>query len=165
METLSHRGPDGAGEWHSTRDRIWLGHRRLAVLDLSSDAAQPLSYLAGRYVVVFNGEIFNFLELRKVLQSCGYSFHSQSDTEVIAAAFDRWGIECMRRFNGMWAFALWDARDKSLWLCRDRFGKKPLYYFDDGRTLAFASEVQALHDRSEERRVGKECRSRWSPYH
>jgi asparagine synthase (glutamine-hydrolysing) len=145
LDALAHRGPDQQGEWRSPNDKIWLGHCRLSILDLSMSARQPLECHDGRYIVIFNGEIYNFVELRRELQSHGYSFRTDSDTEIIGAAYDLWGEECLHRFDGMWAFALWDTRQKKLWLSRDRFGKKPIYYFAEKNTLAFASEVQALH--------------------
>ncbi|MBF0308682.1 MAG: asparagine synthase (glutamine-hydrolyzing) [Magnetococcales bacterium] len=145
LHALAHRGPDARGEWRSSADRVWLGHRRLAILDLSPKGHQPMSCLDHRYQVVFNGEIYNFLALRSELEDVGYVFRSESDTEVIAAAFDRWGEACQHRFNGMWAFALWDTRDKILFLSRDRYGKKPLYFHHREGNLSFASEVQALH--------------------
>jgi asparagine synthase (glutamine-hydrolysing) len=145
LDALAHRGPDQQGEWRSESDKIWLGHCRLSILDLSLSARQPLACHNGRYVIVFNGEIYNFLELRRELQSHGYSFRTDSDTEVIGAAYDLWKEECLNRFDGMWAFALWDTQQKQLWLSRDRFGKKPLYYFAKGDDFAFASEVQVLH--------------------
>jgi asparagine synthase (glutamine-hydrolysing) len=145
LDALAHRGPDQQGEWRSPNDKIWLGHRRLSILDLSMSARQPMECLDGRYIITFNGEIYNFVELRRELQSHGYSFYTDSDTEIIGAAYDLWGEDCLHRFDGMWAFALWDTRLKNLWLSRDRFGKKPLYYFAKDNTLAFASEIQSLH--------------------
>lgn len=142
--SMKHRGPDGEGYFIDTDNKIALGHRRLAILDLSERGAQPMDYL-GRYKITLNGEIFNFLELRQELQGLGYSFNSNADTEVVVAAYDAWGKACLNKFNGMWAFAIWDAKAKSLFLSRDRFGVKPLYYcqkFDD--FFAFASETIAF---------------------
>ncbi|MES2025544.1 MAG: asparagine synthase (glutamine-hydrolyzing) [Pseudomonadota bacterium] len=143
LDTLAHRGPDGSGLWH--QPEITLGHRRLSILDLSDNGKQPMSYANGRYQITFNGEIYNFLEIRSELELLGYKFHSESDTEVVLAAFAQWGEQCLSRFNGMWAFALWDVQEQSLFLSRDRFGKKPLYYADlPGGKFAFASEMKAL---------------------
>ncbi|MFZ5502758.1 MAG: asparagine synthase (glutamine-hydrolyzing) [Pseudomonadota bacterium] len=142
-DTLAHRGPDGSGLWHTPE--VTLGHRRLSILDLSDNAKQPMSFADGRYHITFNGEIYNFLEIRTELESKGYRFHSQSDTEVVLAAFAAWGEACLLRFNGMWAFAIWDAHEKSLFLSRDRFGKKPLFYAHlPGAKFAFASEMKAI---------------------
>jgi len=122
-----------------------LGHRRLSILDLTDNAKQPMSYADGRYYITFNGEIYNFLELRVELEAKGCRFHSQSDTEVLLAAYVAWGEACQLRFNGMWAFAIWDAQEKSLFLSRDRFGKKPLFYsYLPNENFAFASEMKAL---------------------
>lgn len=142
LRTLAHRGPDGEGV-HHTGD-VFLGHRRLAILDLSEAANQPMPYAEGRYQLVFNGEIYNFIELRKELEGLGRSFVSQSDSEVILAAFVEWGEECVHRFNGMWALAIWDNVEKSLFLSRDRFGQKPLFYADTKSGFAFASEMKAI---------------------
>ena len=122
---------------------VALGHRRLAILDLTMMGHQPMSYM-GRYWIVHNGEIYNYLELRNDLLREGYTFVSQTDTEVIMASYDRWGIECLNKFNGMWAFALYDSKTKKVMLSRDRFGIKPLcYYFDQNRFL-FASEIKSI---------------------
>ena len=141
-DTLSHRGPDGRGLW--TGDGATLGHRRLSILDLSDQGRQPMSYAAGRFHITYNGEIYNFLELRGELEKKGHRFRSDSDTEVILAAYAEWGEECLPRFNGMWAFAIWDSQERSLFLSRDRFGKKPLFYAELPSGFAFASEMKAL---------------------
>jgi asparagine synthase (glutamine-hydrolysing) len=142
-DTLAHRGPDGVGLW-STPEAT-LGHRRLSILDLSDRAKQPMQSSNSRYWITFNGEIYNFLELRAELEACGYRFKSESDTEVVLAAFDAWGEACQERFNGMWAFAIWDTQEKVLFLSRDRFGKKPLFYAHlPEAKFAFASEMKAI---------------------
>lgn len=142
---LSHRGPDGDGCWQSEDGLATLGHRRLAIIDLSPAAAQPMHY-RHRYTIVHNGEIYNYKELRQALQQQGYSFDNNSDTEVILAAYDRWGTECLQQFDGMFAFAIWDSETKTLFVARDRFGEKPLYYQYDraNARLVFASELKAL---------------------
>ena len=144
-DRLYHRGPDAGRIWQ--KDGVTLGHRRLAILDLSEKGVQPISYAEGRYMMVFNGEIYNFLEIRSELEKLGYAFESDCDSEVIMAAYMEWGSSCLDRMNGMWAFAIWDNLEHKLFMSRDRFGVKPLYYtfLDDDRTsIAFASEMKAL---------------------
>jgi len=143
-DTLAHRGPDGRGVYIDKQVALGLGHRRLAIIDTSEGGRQPMSYLDGRYWITYNGEIYNFIELKTELESHGYTFRSSSDTEVILAAYDCWGESCQLKFNGMWAFAVWDTRERKLFLSRDRFGVKPLHYFFDGSTFAFASEMKAF---------------------
>ena len=121
-----------------------LGFRRLAILDLSPAGHQPMSSVDGRYWIIFNGEVYNYLELRAELAGHGFTFHTGTDTEVILAAYQHWGVECLSHFNGMWAFAVWDHAERSLFIARDRFGIKPLHYTFDGRRFAFASEIKAL---------------------
>lgn len=142
---LTHRGPDGSGHWFNSDHSLLLHHRRLSILDLDISAAQPMTDTSSRYTIVFNGEIFNFLELRKELISKGHSFRTESDTEVVLAAFREWGEAMMPRFNGMWALAIYDSETKHLFCARDRYGIKPFYYTYDKDQFAFASEVQALH--------------------
>lgn len=143
LDTLAHRGPDGYGLW--CQPDITLGHRRLSILDLSENGKQPMSYADGRYWITFNGEIYNYLEIRSVLVAKGYQFYSESDTEVVLAAFAEWGEACLQHFNGMWAFAIWDNAERSLFLARDRLGKKPLFYTESTNgEFAFASEMKAL---------------------
>ncbi len=130
---------------HETQDiRLGLLHRRLSILDLSAAGHQPMSYANGRYELVFNGEIYNYKELRAELRILGYNFNSDSDTEVILAAYQEWGTACVNKFAGMWAMALLDAEKKELFLSRDRFGIKPLYYTSAANKFAFASEIKAL---------------------
>lgn len=144
LDSLSHRGPDGRGLFKDPDEALYLGHRRLAILDLSERGIQPMGYGTKRYWITFNGEIYNFLEIRKELESLGHVFFSDTDTEVILASYVEWGAACQLKFNGMWAFAIWDGQEKSLFLSRDRFGVKPLYYMYDGKRLAFASELKAF---------------------
>jgi len=141
-ERLAHRGPDGEGSY--IKGCIALAHRRLAIIDLSSDACQPMTNEDGSLWLVFNGEIYNFVELREELSKRGHRFHSKSDSEVILHAYEEWGTACLTRFNGMWAFALWDERKQNLFCARDRFGIKPFYYTEAGDTFLFASEIKAL---------------------
>jgi asparagine synthase (glutamine-hydrolysing) len=142
LRTLAHRGPDGEGIYQT--DGIFLGHRRLAILDLSERGKQPMSYLEGRYWITFNGEIYNFVEIKKELSTKGYRFQSESDTEVVLAAYVEWGEKCLDKFNGMWAFVIWDREKKELFLSRDRFGKKPLFYSFIDDDFVFASEMKAI---------------------
>lgn len=143
LDTMIHRGPDGFGLWQE--DGVTLGHRRLSILDLSSAGSQPMSYADERYWMTYNGEIYNFIEIRRKLQKKGYTFRGSSDSEVILASFCEWKDRCVEHFNGMWTFAVWDKAEKSLFLSRDRFGIKPLFYteFADGG-FAFASEMKVL---------------------
>lgn len=140
---IAHRGPDGEGVW--TSGGVGLAHRRLAIIDLSEAADQPMHDVSGRYSIVFNGEIYNYRELRDELVGLGATFRSQSDTEVILEAFKKWNVECAKKFRGMFAFAVWDSEERRLFLSRDRIGKKPLFYaITSAGDLAFASELKAL---------------------
>ena len=143
-EALRHRGPDDAGEWWADDACVGLGHRRLAVLDLSPAGHQPMADVRNELVCVFNGEIYNFQELRRELEQKGHKFRSRTDTEVILAAYREWGTNCLSRFNGMFAFALYDTAQRRLFMARDRAGEKPLYYSLGKGVLRFASELKAL---------------------
>ena len=144
LDTLYHRGPDGYGV-KNLGDSISLGHRRLSIVDLSSKGRQPMSDITSRYTLTFNGEIYNFIEIRKELIKKGYSFFSQSDTEVLLYSYIEWGANCVNKFNGMWAFAIWDSLKAELFLSRDRFGKKPLFYAVVNGKFIFASEMKAIY--------------------
>ncbi|MEO5942505.1 MAG: asparagine synthase (glutamine-hydrolyzing), partial [Ferruginibacter sp.] len=141
--TLQHRGPDGEGIWINRRNTCGLSHRRLAIIDLSEAASQPM-HLMERYSIVYNGEIYNYIELKRELQKIGYDFFTESDTEVILAAYDHYKERCLQYFDGMFAFAIWDEKHQILFTARDRFGEKPFYYFIDKTAFAFASEMKAL---------------------
>ena len=142
-ERQQHRGPDGEGVWDDGQ-ACALSHRRLAVLDLSPAGAQPMRDPGGRYTISYNGELYNFLELRGALEACGRSFRSHSDTEVLLAAWAEWGPACLTRLDGMFAFALWDSAERRLHLARDRAGEKPLFYAQVGGMLVVASELRAI---------------------
>ncbi|MBS1667565.1 MAG: asparagine synthase (glutamine-hydrolyzing) [Bacteroidetes bacterium] len=142
-DAIAHRGPDGEGFWINPGAKLGLGHRRLSIIDPSDQAAQPM-HLANRYSVIHNGEIYNYVELKQALQQKGYSFQTSSDTEVLLAAYDCYGDQCLKYFDGMFAFVLWDEKEQTLFCARDRFGEKPFYYaFEDDQFL-FASEAKAL---------------------
>jgi len=141
--TLAHGGPDDAGKFVDKEHCLALGHRRLSIIELSSLGHQPMVF--ENLIITYNGEIYNHVEVRRSLEELGYSFNSHSDTEVILKAFHKWGIDCVLRFRGMWSFAIWDKAEKKLYLCRDRMGVKPLYwYFQDGLFM-FGSELKAFH--------------------
>ncbi len=153
-DALAHRGPDGEGFWNNKKETVFFGHRRLAIIDLSDNAAQPLHYL-NRYTIVYNGEIYNYIEIRKTLEHSGYRFRSQSDTEVIAAAYDHWKEKCLQQFDGMFAFAIWDEKEQQLFAARDRFGEKPFFYCEDEQHFIFASEMKAFWEIGIERSIDK----------
>jgi asparagine synthase (glutamine-hydrolysing) len=144
-DAIAHRGPDGSAHYINTTGHVALGHRRLSIIDLSAAAAQPMAW-RNRYHIVHNGEIYNYVELRHTLQAKGYSFSTQSDTEVILAAYDYWKTTCLEKFDGMFAFAIWDEQEQTLFCARDRFGEKPFYYHHDksNNQLLFGSEMKAL---------------------
>ncbi len=149
---LEHRGPDASGIWINKNKRVGLGHARLSIIDLSANAHQPMSNEAcpecGRrnssVFITYNGEVYNFKEIRSVLENKGHIFRSNSDTEVVLHSYEEWGEKCIEKFSGMFAFAVWDEKRQRLFLARDRIGKKPLFYYWDGKLFAFASELQAL---------------------
>lgn len=141
-DVIIHRGPDGEGHYHA--EDFAFGHRRLAIVDLSEAGKQPMHYKE-RYTITYNGEVYNYLELKAELQAVGYSFNSDSDTEVILASYDYWGADCLNKFNGDWAFVLYDSVTKQFFIARDRFGIKPLYYYQDNEKFIFGSEVKAIY--------------------
>ncbi|MFT3932510.1 MAG: asparagine synthase (glutamine-hydrolyzing) [Chitinophagaceae bacterium] len=153
-EAIQHRGPDGEQHWINESGHVGLGHRRLAIIDLSDNAAQPMHYLQ-RYTIVHNGEIYNYKELRQSLISKGYVFTSQSDTEVILAAYNCWQQTCLQYFDGMFAFAIWDEKEQILFAARDRLGEKPFHYSYNDNAFVFASEIKALWAAGIEKEVNK----------
>ncbi|SEE94688.1 asparagine synthase (glutamine-hydrolysing) [Pseudomonas migulae] len=155
-DAIAHRGPDGEGHW--IEGNVGLGHRRLAIIDLSPAGHQPMASVSQRYVMVYNGEVYNYRELRTELESLGYQFRSRTDSEVVLNALIAWGAKGLERFNGMFGLALWDRQEQTLLLARDRYGIKPLYYSQQGHTLAFGSEQKAILAMPEFRRsVDKEA--------
>ena len=142
-ECLRLRGPEADGIWVNEKRTVALAHRRLKIIDLSDQASQPMHYL-NRYVISYNGEIYNFPEIKEELKKKGYLFHTSSDTEVILAAYDAYGERCLHFFDGMFVFAIWDRKDQKLVIARDRFGEKPVYFFNDENRFLFASEMKSL---------------------
>ncbi|MBL7810777.1 MAG: asparagine synthase (glutamine-hydrolyzing) [Bacteroidetes bacterium] len=143
-DSLVHRGPDGRGVWFSPGRNIAFGHRRLSILDLSDAASQPMTREDLGLTLVYNGEVYNFIELRTELIQAGYSFLTQSDTEVILCSWHKWGVSAFNKFNGMWAMAIYDHKSQQITLCRDRFGIKPLFYTHSQGKFAFASETRSF---------------------
>lgn len=141
-DSLIHRGPDGEGQYID--EFFGLGHRRLAIIDLSPAGHQPMQTSDGRYIISYNGEVYNFKEIRIELEALGYHFHSNTDTEVVLKAYAQWQEKCVHKFNGMFAFAIWDKKDKKLFIARDRYGIKPLYYHKNDKYFIFASEVKGI---------------------
>jgi len=150
-DSISHRGPDGEGQW--VEGNVGIGHRRLAIIELSPSGHQPMLSPDGRWILTYNGEIYNFRELRSELEAKGHQFRSTSDSEVVLHAIIEWGPDAIPRFNGMFAFALWDRYERKMLLARDRYGIKPLYYSFQGNRFAFASENKAIITHPQFRRV------------
>lgn len=145
-DSLKHRGPDAEGSFFDLKNKVSLGHRRLSIIDLSKNAAQPMvySHSGKKAIIVFNGEIYNFQKIRKELIKKGHKFKSNSDTEVILASYLEWGKDCVKKFNGMWAFCIFDPQKKILFLSRDRVGQKPLYYYNYKGNFIFSSELKGI---------------------
>ena len=141
-DIIAHRGPDGEG--HYLDGPVGLGHRRLAIIDLSPAGHQPMANETGDIIITYNGEVYNFPHLRVELEALGHRFHSQTDTEAIIHAYEEWGERCVDHFDGMFAFAIWDQPRRRLFLARDRYGVKPLYWCARGGVFAFASEIKAI---------------------
>ena len=141
-QALQHRGPDDQSTY--VDDRVSLGHRRLAIIDLSPAGRQPKCNEDASIWIVFNGEIYNFQEIRAKLEKSGHKFSSNTDTEVIIHAYEEWGTDCVERFNGMWAFAIYDKNKGTIFFSRDRFGVKPLYFCQDEKGLIFSSEIKGI---------------------
>jgi asparagine synthase (glutamine-hydrolysing) len=139
---IHHRGPDGEGHWLNLSGHVGFGHRRLSIIDLSDNAKQPMHYADGRYTITFNGEIYNYIEIKKELLGKGYKFHSDSDTEVLLALYDHKKDKFLDDLDGMFALAIWDEKEKTLFCARDRFGEKPFHYYMDERRFVFVSEIK-----------------------
>jgi asparagine synthase (glutamine-hydrolysing) len=142
-DAMTYGGPDDCGHYYDSSEIMALGHRRLSILDLSASGKQPMSY--ENLHLVYNGEVYNFLEIRAEHESLGYTFFSSTDTEVILKSYHRWGMNCVKKFRGMWAFAIYDSSNKKLILCRDRIGVKPLFWYYKGRMFMFSSEMKGFH--------------------
>lgn len=143
VDIIKHRGPDGRGTVFECDNHLAIGHRRLAIIEPNETGAQPFCY-DDRYIVTYNGEIYNYIELREELDMAGYVFKTKTDTEVLVASYSRWGEECVKRFNGMWSFAIYDREKETLFCSRDRFGIKPFYYYRTNEIFAFGSEIKQL---------------------
>src|SRR5690554_2161168 len=143
-ETIAHRGPDAQGVFINDDKTCGLGHRRLSIVDLSEAANQPMHSKCGKYTLVYNGELYNFQEIKETLQAENVEFFTDSDSEVVLAAFITWGPNCVEHFNGMFVFAVWDENKEELFIFRDRLGIKPLYYAWDESTFYFASELKVI---------------------
>ncbi len=154
MDSLAHRGPEEEGFWTNGNNSVAFGHRRLCIIDTSKAAAQPM-HLANRYTIIYNGEIYNYPEVKKELEAKGHRFQSQSDTEVILVAYAEWGADCLQRFDGAFAFAIWDEMEQTLFAARDRFGEKPFFFFYDEEKLVFASEIKALWEMGIDKEVNQ----------
>ncbi|MBA3664202.1 MAG: asparagine synthase (glutamine-hydrolyzing) [Bacteroidetes bacterium] len=141
-DVIAHRGPDGEGHWTNKSRKIGFGHRRLSIIDLSENGKQPLHYSEGRYTITFNGEIYNYIEIKNELLKKGYKFSSESDTEVLLALYDLKKENCLADLDGMFSFAIWDEKEQTLFCARDRFGEKPFHYYADGEKFLFASEIK-----------------------
>src|SRR5687768_12672325 len=142
--TMRHRGPDDEGVWRSPDGRVALGHRRLSIIDLSPAGHQPMTDQSGRLWISFNGEIYNYQELREELRQLGHTFRTATDTEVILEAYREWGVDGVKKLNGMFAYALYDLDRERLFVARDRAGEKPLFYRHENGTFVFASELKAM---------------------
>ncbi|HMB17661.1 MAG TPA: asparagine synthase (glutamine-hydrolyzing) [Candidatus Paceibacterota bacterium] len=143
-DTLAHRGPDGKGTFVSKDKKVGLGHRRLSIIDLSEKGAQPMTDEKEEIQIVYNGEVYNFKEIRKDLKNLGYDFKSETDTEVIMKSYQEWGVDCVKKFNGMFAFAIWDKEKERIFTARDHVGIKPFYYSVENGTFLFGSEIKAV---------------------
>ena len=155
-DAIIHRGPDGEGHWINSKHHVGFGHRRLSIIDLSENGKQPMHYANGRYTITFNGEIYNYIELKKELLLKGYEFKSDSDTEVLLALYDLKKESCLQALDGMFAFAIWDEQEQTLFCARDRFGEKPFHYFFDDNRFVFASEIKQFWGQTIEKRINQE---------
>lgn len=156
-DAIAHRGPDGEGQWLDENAKVALGHRRLSIIDLSENASQPMHSTDGRYTIVFNGEIYNYVELKEPLVKAGHKFKNESDTEVLLKLYELEGERCLQKLDGMFAFAIWDNAEKTLFCARDRFGEKPFYYhYQPGKKFLFASEMKAIFTQGVDKGINNE---------
>lgn len=155
-DSIIHRGPDGEGHWINPRGLVGFGHRRLSIIDLSEKGKQPMHYANGRYTITFNGEIYNYIELKKELISKGYQFFSDSDTEVLLALYDEKKEKCLHHLDGMFAFSIWDEKEQILFCARDRFGEKPFHYYRDEDQFIFASEIKQFWNVGVKKQIDQE---------
>ncbi|MBI4947159.1 MAG: asparagine synthase (glutamine-hydrolyzing) [Bacteroidetes bacterium] len=155
-DVITHRGPDGEGHWVNSVGNVGFGHRRLSIIDLSENAKQPMHYANGRYTITYNGEIYNYVELKEELVRKGYDFKSNSDTEVLLALYHLKKENCLSDLDGMFAFAIWDEHEKTLFCARDRFGEKPFHYYHDEARFVFGSEIKQFWETDIEKRVDQE---------
>ena len=139
---IKHRGPDGSGIWINNEKNVGFAHRRLSIIDLSDNGSQPFHSQSKEYTITYNGEIYNYIEIREILKKKGHQFRTFTDTEVILAAFKEYGYDCLNYFDGMFAFALWDNNKQELFCARDRFGEKPFFYYLNNNRFVFASEIK-----------------------
>ena len=155
-DAIVYRGPDGEGHWINAASTVGFGHRRLSIIDLGEGGHQPMHY-QDRYSITFNGEIYNYIELKKELQAKGYAFRSESDTEVLLALYTEYGEELLEHLDGMFSFAIWDEKEQVLFCARDRFGEKPFFYFLDDKQFVFGSEMKEIWAYGIEKDI-KKCR-------
>jgi asparagine synthase (glutamine-hydrolysing) len=160
-DAIQHRGPDGEGQWVSPNGKAGFGHRRLSIIDLSENGKQPMHYADNRYTITFNGEIYNYIELKTELLKQGYKFISDSDTEVLLALYDKKKEKCLEDLDGMFAFAIWDEKEQKLFCARDRFGEKPFHYYFNNNQFVFASEIKQFWALGIERKLDQEKLSRY----
>jgi asparagine synthase (glutamine-hydrolysing) len=155
-DTINHRGPDGEGHWVNTHGNVGFGHRRLSIIDLTENGKQPMHFAEGRYTITFNGEIYNYIELKNELKLKGYQFISDSDTEVLLALYDLKKEKCLQDLDGMFSFAIWDEKLQTLFCARDRFGEKPFHYYHSNDTFVFASEIKQFWTIGIEKKMDQE---------
>src|ERR1700761_365623 len=161
-DVIQHRGPDGEGHWINSSGTTGLGHRRLSIIDLSDAATQPMLSKDNNYILTFNGEIYNYIEIKETLIRKGYQFRSSSDTEVLLTLYMDKGPDCLQELDGMFAFAIWDENKKQLFCARDRFGEKPFYYHTvTGKHFYFASEMKSLWSAGVEKKLNYKMVSRY----
>lgn len=155
-DVITHRGPDGEGHWLNSNCLIGFGHRRLSIIDLTENGKQPMQYAEGRYTITFNGEIYNYIELKNELKLKGYQFISDTDTEVLLALYDLKKEKCLQDLDGMFSFAIWDEKLQTLFCARDRFGEKPFHYFKNDNEFVFASEIKQFWTIGIDKKINQE---------